>query len=109
MDNGDLSPLIAIKKREMELADSLANAKQAAERQILEARQWATHQRELAEIQGKENAQQSFLAELSAAESEAERIQAEGERIAAALSARRAGAKDEAVSKILNIILPKLT
>lgn len=108
MESDELSPIIVIKQKELELADRLAAAKQAAERAILEARQWAFQFREQARRDGQEQATAFYRAELAAADVEAEKLRADGERVAARIAERGTRILNQAVHRILDIVLPPL-
>lgn len=101
------SPLVIIRRKEIELAESIAAARQAAELAVAEARQQAAEGREQAEREGREQAAALYRAELAAADGEADRILAEGERAAA--QSRECGLTmmDAAVTRIMQIVLPR--
>ena len=106
MKNDELSPVVIIKQKELELAERYANAKQAAERATLEAQQWATERRDRAEREGLEKASLFRRAELEACDAQAEQIRTEGELSARWIAERGSRGMDQAVQRIMEIILP---
>lgn len=108
MESENLSPIVVIKQKEAELAERQAAAKQAAERAILEARQWATDWRDRAEREGQEKAAVFTRAELTACDAEAEKAREEGELSARWIAERGTRGLDQAVRAILEIVLPAL-
>jgi vacuolar-type H+-ATPase subunit H len=108
METHELSPIVVIKQKELELSERLAAARLAAKRAILEARQWATDHRDQAEREGQEQATAFFRAELEACDAEAEKIRADGELSARWIAERGSRGLDQAMQCILEIILPPL-
>jgi vacuolar-type H+-ATPase subunit H len=108
METNQLSPVVIIKQKELELAERWAKAKQAAERATLEARQWATEYRDRAEREGQEKAAVFRRAELEACDVQAEKVRTEGELSARWIAERGSRGMDQAVQRILEIILPTL-
>lgn len=106
METDRLSPIIVIKQKELELAERLAAAKQASERAVLEARQWATGIRDQAEREGQEQATAFYHAQLEACDAEAGKIGEEGELSARWIAERGGRSLDQAVKHILEIVLP---
>ena len=106
MENNNLSPVVVIKEKELELADRWAAAKQATDRSALEARQWATDYRDRAEREGQEQANLFFRRELEACDAQAEKVLSEGELSARWIAERGSRGMDQAVRRILEIVLP---
>jgi vacuolar-type H+-ATPase subunit H len=106
MVNDELSPVVIIKQKELELAERWAKAKQAAEQATLAARQWATEYRDRAEREGQEKASLFHRSELEACDKEAEQVRTEGELSARWIAERGSRGMDQAVQLILEIILP---
>ena len=108
MSDQALSPLLAIKQKELDVADRIAAAHQAAERAVLDARRAASQARDGAERDGRAQAEVTYRAELDAADAEAGRIRAHGEAAAAAILERGGDVLDEAVRRILAVVLPNV-
>ncbi len=106
MSEQALSPLLAIKQKELEVADRIARASQAAERAVLDARQAAAQARDQAERDGRDQAQVTYRAELDAADAEAAMVRAHGEAAATAILERGGTVMDEAVRRILAVVRP---
>lgn len=79
METSELFPVVIIKQEELELAERLANAKQAAEREILEARQWATEGRDRAEREGHKKACLYDRSELEACDAATKKVSGDGD------------------------------
>ncbi|MFN8472553.1 MAG: V-type ATPase subunit subunit G family protein [Anaerolineae bacterium] len=106
MPDQTLSPLLAIKQREIAVADRIASAHQAAERAVLDARQAASQARDQAERDGRAQAEVTYRAELDAAEIRAGKIRAHGDAAATAVLEQGSAVLDEAVRRILAVVLP---
>ena len=106
MTDQTLSPLLAIKQKEIAVADRIAATRQAAERAVLDARQAASQARDQAERDGRDQAEVTYRAELDATDSEAAGIRARGDAAATATLDRGGAALDEAVRRILAIVVP---
>ncbi len=102
----DISPMVVIKQKEIELERRLAEARAAAARTISDARQWASAYRSQAEKDAQEVAEAYYLAELESVDAEADRLRLEGEQIASRIAERGARVLDQAVERVLEIILP---
>lgn len=108
MAHPEQSPIVIIKQKELELAERLALAKQAAEREILEARQWATDCRDRAEREGLEKANLYYRAELEACDAEAEKVREDGALAARWIAESGNRNLEQAVQAILELVLPAL-
>lgn len=109
METNDLSPVVIIKQKELDLAERQTTAKQAAERVILEARQWATEYRDRAEREGQDESAVYYRAELEACEAEADKVLKDGELASRWIAERGTRGLDQAVQLILDIVLPSLS
>jgi vacuolar-type H+-ATPase subunit H len=106
MEANERSPLVAVKQKELELAAELATAQQAAQREVEAARQWTTAYRRQAERDAREAAAVAYRSYLAAADAEAAAIRAEGQRTAARIAEQGAPAIEDAVQRILQIVVP---
>src|SRR5581483_4677464 len=86
----DRSPLAIIRQKELEIADRLEAARQAAERRLLEARRAATETRDQAEREGRAAATALLQSELAAADADGENLRKQSEAIAARIAERGA-------------------
>jgi vacuolar-type H+-ATPase subunit H len=100
------SPLVIIAEHERVCADRLANAQQAANRAVIEARHQAERRREQAERDGQAEANAIYANGLAAADAQAAELRAEGERAAAQLTERGRASLEQAVTRMLEIVLP---
>ncbi|MFN8498633.1 MAG: V-type ATPase subunit subunit G family protein [Anaerolineae bacterium] len=106
MADQTFAPLLAIKQKELAVADRIAAARQAAERAVLDARQAASQARDRAERDGRAQAEVTYRAELDAADRDAARMLERGDAAAAAILERGGVALDDAVQRILAVVLP---
>lgn len=106
MARDTISPLLAIKQKELELADRLAAVKAAAVNEVLDAQKWAANLREQAERDGQADAAAAYREALDQADAEAQRILGEGERAAAEILNEGKNAMPEAITRILELALP---
>jgi hypothetical protein len=102
------SPIVVIKHKELELTERLAAAQAAAERAILDAHHWAADERDRAERDGREAAAIFYRADLDTIDAEAANLCAESDHMAAQIAECGTHALDQAVQRILAIVLPRL-
>jgi vacuolar-type H+-ATPase subunit H len=102
------SPIVAIRQKELEIADRLAVAKAEAEQAIKAAREWAAVYCQQAKLQGEHEASSYYQAELAAADTEAQKICEDGELAAKRIAERGVVIRGEAIQRILEIVLPKV-
>ncbi len=100
------SPIVVIKRKELELSDRLELARRAAAAEIQSERQAAAEARARAEEEGRAQAEQYYRAQLEGAESEARQIESDGESAAARIVERGQRRMPEAVGRILAAVLP---
>lgn len=103
----DRSPLVIIAEKERECAERLASARLAAEHIVLEARRQAELLRKQAEQAGQAEASRLYSAGLAAADAQADEMRAEGERAAKRQLERGRASIGQAVTRILEIVLPE--
>ncbi|MBI4470344.1 MAG: hypothetical protein HY650_13580 [Acidobacteria bacterium] len=106
-DSASGSPLVVIRQKELELERRLTEARDAAERAVRDAQEWATKYLNQAEKEGLELAESYYLAELKAVDEEAEKICRSGEQEASRIAGRSAQVLEGAADLILDIILPQ--
>lgn len=102
------SPLIIIRHKELEIAERLAGAKQAAEQTLLDARRAASAICDQAEREGRAAAAALLQEELAQADAAAERTRAQSASLADQIGERGAHRLDRAVQRILACVLPEI-
>lgn len=102
-----LSPVIAIRQKEMEIADRLEAARQSAEHTIADTRGRAIDQLNQAGEQARREAEACYQSEMASVEKAAEQLCLDGHQIAARILERGSRRLDEAVQLIITIVLPE--
>jgi vacuolar-type H+-ATPase subunit H len=103
----ELSPIVAIRQKELELADRISEAKREAEQSVAAAHQRASDQLVLAEHEAQEEAASLRRSWLLDADSECRQLRACSDRKVAQITEQGAIALDRAVQAILEIVLPR--